>query len=121
MRMCLLDPQLFVSHNLSPNTPSQSRISSTTVARPTSVRLPQKLETILKERKDVHRKGNMGMVAEHTWDTQHTIQWDETTFLAWRYIELRIKEALHILMTLYLGSSTLALPPVCMYPSDTKL
>ena len=61
----LLVLQLSVSHNLSPNTP---RKSFATVALLTSVRLPQRLEVILKGHKDVHRKGNMGMsaVAEHT-------------------------------------------------------
>ena len=63
----------------------------------------RRLETRLKEHKEAHRKADTetSAVAEHSWNTQHAIQWGETTILdqARRTKELKIKEALHILMT----------------------
>ena len=63
----------------------------------------RRLETRLKEHKEVHRKADTetSAVAEHSWNTQHAIQWGETTILdqTRRTKELKIKEAMHILMT----------------------
>ena len=60
----------------------------------------RRLETRLKEHKEAHRKADTetSAVAEHSWNTQHAIQWGETTILdqARRTKELKIKEALHI-------------------------
>ena len=60
------------------------------------------LETRLKEHKEAHRKADTetSAVAEHSWNIQYHygIQWDETTVLH-QAKELKIMEALHILMT----------------------
>ena len=60
----------------------------------------RRLETRIKEHKEAHRKADTetSAVAEHSWNTQHAIQWGETTILD-QARELKIKEALHILMT----------------------
>ena len=61
----------------------------------------RRFETRLKEHKEAHRKADTdtSVVAEHSWNTQHAIQWGETTILdqARRTKELKIKEALHIM------------------------
>ena len=63
-----------------------------------------RFEIRLKEHKEAHRKADtkISAVAEHSWNTHHAIQWVETTILdqARRTKELKIKEALHIHMTL---------------------
>ena len=64
----------------------------------------RRLETRLREHRDVHHKGNTesSAVAEHTWNILHFIQWDNTTIVgqAKGTKELKIMEALHILTTL---------------------
>ena len=63
----------------------------------------RRLETRLKEHRDAHYKGKTetSAVAEHAWNTLHSIQWDDTTIVgqARGTRELRIMEALHILAT----------------------
>ena len=63
----------------------------------------RRLETRLREHRDVHHKGNTetSAVAEHAWNTLHSIQWDNTTIIgqARGTKELKIMEALHILAT----------------------
>ena len=60
----------------------------------------RRFETWLKK---AHRKADTetSAVAERFWNTQHAIQWGETTILdqARRTKELKLQEALHILMT----------------------
>ena len=50
------------------------------VGRPT-------LERALKEYKEAHRKADtkMSVVAKHSWNTQHVIQWGETTIECGRW------------------------------------
>ena len=63
----------------------------------------RRLETRLREHRDVHHKGYTESlaVAEHTWNILHSIQWDNTTIVgqARGTKELKIMEALHILVT----------------------
>ena len=63
----------------------------------------KRLETMLKEHRDAHNKGNTETlaVAEHAWNTMHSIHWDETTIVgqARGAKQLKIMEALHILAT----------------------
>ena len=62
----------------------------------------RRLETRLKEHRDACERGMMekSAVAEHAWEHQHPIHWEETTVLDHgRGQELLVKEALHIQMT----------------------
>ena len=58
----------------------------------------RRLKTRLREHKEAHRKADKktSAIAEHSWNTQHAIKWDETTIIdhAQRAKELKIKEAL---------------------------
>ena len=69
-----------------------------------------RFETRLKEHRDTHNKGNTetSAVAEHAWNTQYSIQWDETAIVgqARGTKELKIMEALHILRPLQTNVST---------------
>ena len=63
----------------------------------------RRLETRLREHRDVYHKGNTetSAVAEHAWNTLHSIQQDYTTIIgqARGTKELKIMEALDILVT----------------------
>jgi hypothetical protein len=54
----------------------------------------------VKEHSDACNKGDTwkSAIAEHQWDLQHQVDWDETRVLdrATRPIQLKVKEALHI-------------------------
>ena len=58
------------------------------------------LETRVKEHKDACNKGytEKSAIAEHQWDQQHQVKWEDTRVLdrATRPIQLKVKEALHI-------------------------
>ena len=58
------------------------------------------LETHIKEHKDACSKGytEKSAIAEHQWDQQHLVKWEDTRVLdrATRPIQHKIKEALHI-------------------------
>ena len=62
------------------------------------------LETRVKEHRDACNKGDTwkSAIAEHQWDQQHQVDWDETSVLdrATRPVQLKVKEALHIERTL---------------------
>ena len=64
---------------------------------------PTWLETWVKEHKDACSKGHAerSTIAEHTWDQQHTIDWEDTKVLdkATRPVQLLVKEALCIQRT----------------------
>ena len=61
------------------------------------------METGLKEHQETLRRGmtEKSAVAEHAWDNQHSINWQEASIIdrARRHKELLLKEALHIHMT----------------------
>ena len=61
------------------------------------------LETRVKEHKDACSKGHAekSAIAEHVWDQQHTIDWEDTKVLdkATRPVQLLVKEALCIQRT----------------------
>ena len=63
----------------------------------------RRLETRLKEHRDTCSKGNTerSAVAEHVWEHEHVIQWNDTVILdnAERHKEFLVKEALHICTT----------------------
>ena len=64
----------------------------------------RRLETRLKEHRDTCGKGNTvrSAVAEHAWEHEHVIQWNDTVILdnAERHNkELLVKETLHICTT----------------------
>ena len=62
----------------------------------------RRLETRMKEHQDACKKGTLekSAVAEHAWESHHTIRWEETAILtqARRHKELMLKEAFHIHM-----------------------
>ena len=63
----------------------------------------RRLETLVKEHRDACNKGDTwkSAIAEHQWDQQHQMDWDETRVLdrATRPIQLKVKEVLHIQKT----------------------
>ena len=63
----------------------------------------RRLETRVKEHKDACSKGHAekSAIAEHAWDQQHTIDWEDTKVLdkATRPVQLLVKEALYIQRT----------------------
>ena len=63
----------------------------------------RRLETRLKEHQEALRREmtEKSAVAEHAWDNQHSINWEETSIIdqARRHKELLLKKALHIHMT----------------------
>ena len=63
----------------------------------------RRLETRLKEHHEALRRGmtEKSAVAEHAWDNQHSINWEETSIIdqARRHKELLLKKALHTHMT----------------------
>ena len=65
--------------------------------------MQRRLEMWVKGHRDVCNKGDTwkSAIAEHQWDQQHQVNWEETRVLdrAIRPIQLKVKEALHIQRT----------------------
>ena len=59
----------------------------------------RRLETRMKEHRDACQKGTLekSALAEHAWESHHTIKWEETTMVdqARTPKELLLKEAIH--------------------------